>query len=129
MLWSGGIALLLQCYSVRGLEVVAGMNISNTICNLFNAVFLSLGSAISIVVGQLMGGGHLKEAKETDTRMIVFSIFCGAGIAIIAALGSSFFPKLYNVSELSRALASQFLLVAAFYMPVNAFLNAAYFTL
>ena len=129
MLWSGGIALLLQCYSVRGLEVVAGMNISNTICNLFNAVFLSLGSAISIVVGQLMGGGHLKEAKETDTRMIVFSIFCGAGIAIIAALGSSFLPKLYNVSELSRSLASQFLLVAAFYMPVNAFLNAAYFTL
>ena len=30
-LWAAGMALLLQCYSVRGMNVVAGMNISNTI--------------------------------------------------------------------------------------------------
>jgi len=31
--WSMGMAMLLQCYSVRGLSIVAGMNISNTIIN------------------------------------------------------------------------------------------------
>lgn len=128
-LWSLGLALLLQCYSVRGIDVVAGMNISNTICNLFNAVFISLGSAISIIAGQMMGAGKLKEAKETDTRMIVFSICCGLGIGIVVALGSSVFPLFYNVSEASRAMASRFILIAALYMPVNSFLNAAYFTL
>ena len=29
--WAGGVAILMQCYSVRGLNVVAAMNISNTI--------------------------------------------------------------------------------------------------
>ena len=34
-MWAAGMALLLQCYSVRGMNVVAGMNISNTISNLW----------------------------------------------------------------------------------------------
>ncbi len=33
-LWAGGIAALTQCYSVRGLEIIAGLNISNALCNL-----------------------------------------------------------------------------------------------
>ena len=37
-LWSAGMAILLQCYSVRGLDAVAGMNISTTINK--TAIFL-----------------------------------------------------------------------------------------
>ena len=63
-LWSMGMAILLQCYSVRGLSVVAGMNISNTIINLFNVVFLALGNSVAIVVGRLLGAGKMEEAKK-----------------------------------------------------------------
>ena len=45
LLWAAGIAVLTQCYSIRGLEVVAGLNISNAICNLLNVVFVSLGNS------------------------------------------------------------------------------------
>ena len=31
LLWSGGMTMLNQCYSVRGLEVVSAMNISTTV--------------------------------------------------------------------------------------------------
>ena len=41
-LWSAGMAILLQCYSVRGLDVVAAYNISNTINNIFNVILSSL---------------------------------------------------------------------------------------
>ena len=34
-LWSAGMAMLTQCYSVRGLNVVAGLNIANTVNNVF----------------------------------------------------------------------------------------------
>ena len=44
-LWSGGMATITQCYSVRGLAVVAGINIANTLINVLNVVFLSLGNA------------------------------------------------------------------------------------
>ena len=74
--WAAGMALLLQCYSVRGMIVVAGMNISNTISNLFNVVFIALGDSVAIVVGQLLGAGRMEEAKDTDRKLIAFSVFC-----------------------------------------------------
>lgn len=37
-LWAAAQATLMQCYSVRGLSVVAAFNIANTIANLFNVV-------------------------------------------------------------------------------------------
>ena len=56
-LWSAGMAMLTQCYSVRGLNVVAGLNIANTGNNVVNVVFLALGNSVAIVVGQLLGAG------------------------------------------------------------------------
>ena len=48
-LWSIGVAMLNQCYSTRGLDVVAATNISSTVSNLFNVVFLALGNALAII--------------------------------------------------------------------------------
>ena len=76
VLWAAGMPAVTQCYSVRGLEVVAGLNIATTITNLFNIIYLQLGSCISIVVGQYLGAGELEEAKDADNKMIVFSVFC-----------------------------------------------------
>ena len=64
MFWASGMAVITQCYAVRGLEVVAAQNISSTITNLFNVVYIQLGSCIAIVVGQLLGAGKIEEAKE-----------------------------------------------------------------
>ena len=65
-LWAAGMAMLTQCYSVRGLNVVAGLNISNTINNVFNIVFIALGDSVAIVVGQLLGAGEMKKAREKE---------------------------------------------------------------
>ena len=74
-LWAFGIAILNQCYSTRGLAAVAGINISSTITNLFNVVFIAMGSALAIIVGQLLGAGKLNEVKELATFFIIFSAF------------------------------------------------------
>ena len=76
--WAAGMTTVTQCYSVRGLEVIAGLNIATTITNLFNIIYIQLGGCISIVVGQYLGAGKLKEAKDADNKMIVFSVFCCA---------------------------------------------------
>ena len=75
ILWAIGMATLTQCYSMRGLDAVAALNISTTISNLFSVIYMAMGSAISIIVGQLLGAGKMQEAKDTDTRLIAFSIF------------------------------------------------------
>ncbi len=128
-LWSAGQAFLTQCYSVRGLSVIAAMNISSTINNLFTMMFFTIGSSISIVVGQLLGAGRMEEAKDTDRKMIVFAMLIAAGVALVVFLTAPLFPLLYNTTEQTRELAASFMRVAAIFMPQMAFLNATYFTL
>ncbi len=128
-MWSIGMAVLTQCYSTRGLAIVAGLNISTTVSNLFNVVFIALGSAISIVVGQLLGAGKLEEAVETDRKMIFFSVAVCFVIGGIIFVNAPLFPRIYNTSDEVRYLAAQFIRIASACMPLYAFMHATYFTL
>ena len=128
-LWAAGMAMLTQCYSTRSLNVVAGLNISNTINNVFNIVFIALGDSVAIIVGQLLGAGKMKEARDTDNKMIAFSVTCCTAVAIIMFLFAPLFPQFYNTTEDVRVLAKYFIMITAFFMPQNAFLHACYFTL
>lgn len=128
-LWASGMAVLTQCYSVRGLNVIAAQNISNTINNLFNIVFIALGDSVAIIVGQLLGAGKMEEARDTDTKLITFSILSCCLVAAIMAFLSPMFPMLYNTGEDVRRLAKYFIIISALFMPQNAFLHASYFTL
>ena len=129
VLWAAGMTTVIQCYSVRGLEVVAGLNIATTITNLFNIIYIQLGGCISIVVGQYLGAGKLEEAKDADNKMIAFSVFCCAVVACVMLLIGGVFPQLYNTSEQIRKLATSFIAVSAIIMPFCAFSHASYFTL
>lgn len=128
-LWAMGMAMLLQCYSVRGLDVVAGMNISNTIINLFNITFMALGSSVSIIVGKLLGAGKMEEAVDTDRKLIAFSVASCILIAVVAILLAPLFPELYNTEPAVKNYAKEFIIIAAAFMPQHAFLHSAYFTL
>ena len=129
VLWAAGMTAVTQCYSVRGLEVVAGLNIATTITNLFNIIYLQLGSCISIVVGQYLGAGELEEAKDADNKMIVFSVFCCVIVAGLMLVVGGFFPQIYNTTEEIKALATSFIAVSAMIMPFCSFGHASYFTL
>lgn len=128
-LWAFGIAILNQCYSTRGLAAVAGTNISSTITNLFNVVFIAMGSALAIIVGQLLGAGKLEEARETDTKLIFASVVSCLVLGTIMALAAPLFPELYNTTDEVKELATFFIVFSAIMMPFNAFLHSAYFTL
>ena len=129
VLWAAGMTAVIQCYSIRGLEVVAGLNIATTITNLFNIIYLQLGACISIVVGQYLGAGKLEKAKDADNKMIVFSVFCCVIVAVCMLFIGRFFPQIYNTSEEIRALATKFIAGSAIIMPFCSFSHASYFTL
>lgn len=129
ILWAAGMATLMQCYSVRGLDAVAALNISTTISNLFNVVFIAMGSAISILVGQLLGAGKMEEAKDTDTKLIAFSVMSCVGIGLVLIILAPLFPMLYNTTDAVKGLATWFIRIAAACMPIFAFMHATYFTL
>ncbi len=129
ILWSAGVAIMTQCYSTRGLDAVAALNISTVISNLFNVVFVAMGSAVSIIVGQLLGAGKMEEAMDTDRKLIAFAVLSSVAIGAVVVLLAPLFPQLYNTSDEVKRLAALLLRVAAVCMPVFAFLHTTYFTL
>lgn len=129
LLWAAGMSIMTQCYSLRGLAVVASINIANTISNLFSVVYISMGSAVSIIIGQLLGADKMEEAKDTDRKLIFFSVTSCAVIAIFMIILAPAFPAIYNTTDEVKALAANFIIVLALSMPLLAFTNAAYFTL
>jgi tetratricopeptide (TPR) repeat protein len=70
-LWSIGMATLNQCYSTRGLDVVPAQNISSTIYNLSSVVYLAMGNAVGIIIGQMLGAGRSEENVRNYNKMIV----------------------------------------------------------
>ncbi|MBE6784003.1 MAG: MATE family efflux transporter [Ruminococcaceae bacterium] len=128
-LWSAGMAVLLQCYSVRGLDVVAAVNISNTINNLFNVVFLSMGVALGVVVGQYLGAEEEEKAKTAVWRLIALSIVLCLIIGGIMALLAPVIPDIYNTENHVKEMATKFLFIVAGLMPIFSFSHCCYFTL
>ena len=129
LFWSVGVAALSQCFSQRGLAVVAAVNISSTITNLFNVIHIALGSSVSIIVGQLLGAGDMEEAVDQDRKLIAFSCGVCLFIGTVMFITAPLFPAIYNTEQAVRDLASSFIRIMAVYMPFGAFLHASYFTL
>ena len=128
-LWSIGQAMLTQLYSVRGLSVVASFNISNTVADLFNVVFLSLGSATAIMIGQALGANEIDRAKREVWHLASLSVGCCLVMGGLLAAVSPFIPYIYNTTDEVRSLASVLLRISAIFMPFNAFTNVMYFTM
>ena len=128
-LWSGAQATLNQCYSVRGLSVVAATNIFATICNVFNVSFIAMGSAIAIILGQKLGAGEIRQAREDADKLTLFSVLICIGAGVLLFMTSFFFPDIYNTSREIKDLAGTLIRIEAFFMPMHAYCNACYFIL
>ncbi len=129
ILWSVGMTFTVQCLAYRGLVAVAAQNITSTISNVFNVVYIALGSSVSIIIGQLLGAGKMEEAKEKDAQLITFAVASCTVIAMIMAGFAGIFPNAYNTEPQVKELATQLILAATVLMPFQAFVHASYFTL
>ena len=127
-LWSLGTTMINQSYSTRGLTVVAAINIENTVWNLFTIIMFAMGSVVSIMVGQRLGAGILKGPKETDTRLITFTVLLHIVIGSILILTAPLIPYIYNTSNDVRSLTTTLLYIAGAIFPVSAFMHTCYFT-
>jgi putative MATE family efflux protein len=128
-LWAAGMAVLLQCYSVRGIEVVAALNIANTVNNLFSVVFITMGNAVAIIVGQHLGANEIEKAKAAVWQLIALAVACCIVIGAVMASLASVIPNLYEVKSQVREMATEFLYIIALFMPIYAFAHNCYFTL
>lgn len=128
-LWAGGMAVMTQCYSIRGLTVVAGLTISNALCNMLNVVFIAMGNAVGILSGQMLGASEYEKAKRDSVRLMWFTGGMSLLLTLILIGVSGVFPLLYDTTARVRHYGTMFIVITAIFFPLQGFLNALYFTL
>ncbi len=129
MLWAFATVALAQSYATRGLAVVAAFNIHSTVYNVASTSLVALGTAAGIISGKLLGANDAQGAISANKKLSVFAVvFSLLFTAILLAL-SPVFPLIYATTDQVRQLATQFMIVGALFLPVQAYLNVAYFTL
>ena len=129
-LWSSGVAILNQCYSTCGLDVVPATNIASTLSNLSSVVFLSMGNVVGIIMGQMLGAALPEEEVRSANRKLIFlTVLSGLVLGGVMAMFCNLFPMIYNTSDSVRELAAIFILIGGVMMPFHSYAHATYFTL
>jgi len=128
-MWAAGVAVVNQCYSTKGYDVVSANNINQTFFNVFGVAFMSVGAAIAIILGQMLGANKNKEAKDASFKLIAFSVFVSVVVSIIYYFTAEFIPRFYNVNDSVMDMATRLMQICALTMPFDAFAHASYFTL
>lgn len=130
LFWSTGMTFLNQRYSTCGLDVVPALNISSTLFNLTGVVFMSMGVADGIIMGQMLGASTpAEEVRDSSRKLIAISVASGVVFGLLTIVLSGVFPHIYNTTDTVRSLATQLIMVVALFMPFDGYVNAAYFVL
>lgn len=128
-IWSIATASLTANYAFRGITVVAALNISSTISQLFAIFFMAMGNAVGVLVGQQLGAGDFEKAKDTDNKLIFLNVCTSVVLGGLLVLLSAYIPLIYNTENMVRQMASNFLIIASLAFPLHAFNHSVYFTL
>ncbi len=129
-LWAAGTAMFTQCYSLRGLNVVAALNISTTVSNVFSVTFIAFGSVTAIVLGQLLGANKKEEAVETSNKLIFTALISCTAVGLLIMLPlSGIIPGIYNTTQEIKNLAQSLITIYALCMPIYVYVNTVYFTI
>lgn len=129
LLWSMSMATLTQVYTLRGLDVLAATNISSNIVNMFNAVLISMGTSVAVLLGQQLGAGEIDQARKDVWKYIFVGFASCALIGLVLSVMAPLFPKLYNTEDAVRRLAASFIFSSALIMPFHSVINVSYFAL
>ncbi len=128
-LWATGMATVNQCYSLRGLEVVAANNILQTFFNVFSVAFMAVGVGVGIILGQMLGANETEKARDTCRKLITFSVLVSVVVGAVFFVSAYVIPQVYNTTVSVKATATALMQICAFAMPIDAFAHASYFTM
>jgi len=129
-LWSVGETVITQSYSYHGVTAVAAINMAVTISSLVNTAFFSMGVAIGIILGNILGSGDMEKAKDTDNKLLTLSLFIGTAVGVVLLGLGMVVPQIYTSQpEEVKNLARLFIWCEAAGAPFRAYGNATYYTI
>lgn len=98
LFWSVGITTYNAIYARIGTSSIAAVNINATMEELAFVVFMGLGNACAVMVGNRIGAGKKEEAYETVRRVIILSVSLAWAVGLIIVSLRGVITNWYDLS-------------------------------
>ncbi len=121
MFWSLGITTYNAIFAHIGTDSIAAININATIEELAFVVFMGLGNACAVMVGNRIGAGKMDEAYETVRRVVILSVISAWMVGLAVILIRNLVVGLYDLSPSGEANVRMLMLVMGLALWVRIF--------
>lgn len=128
-LWSSGQTVFVHAYSRRGDNALAAVTITGTISQLVFVTFGGIATAVAVMVGNTLGKNELEKAKDNAKKLIAFSVVFAMFTGVLLFILSFFIVDIYDVTNITKDIATFNIRINALFIPVYSFNVAIYFTL
>jgi putative MATE family efflux protein len=98
VIWSFGITLYNAVYARIGTDAIAAIQINATVEELIFVLFIGLGNACSVMVGNKIGEKDRATAFEYSRRFTILALFCAVAAGAFVFLIRGFVAGLYQLS-------------------------------
>ncbi|MCX6059810.1 MAG: MATE family efflux transporter [Chloroflexi bacterium] len=113
MFWSLGITTYNAIYAHIGTDSIAAINVNATLEELGFVVFIGLGNACAVLVGNRIGAGRKNEAYEVVRRVIILGVAFALSVGLIIFFLRDVVVGLYDLSPSGENNVRWLLLVMA----------------
>lgn len=96
--WSLGITTYNAIYARIGTDAIAAINVNATIEELGFVVFMGLGNACAVMVGNRIGAGKREEAYQTLWRVVTLAVIAAWVVGLTVFLLRDAVVSFYNLS-------------------------------
>lgn len=114
--WGGGFTMYSVILGHMGSDAVAANGIANISKNLIICFCMGLGSAGSIVVGNLLGANRLEDAKAAGKMATIFSIVSGIISGVLLIAFSPLIVRATGLTPQAQSYLQKMLLICSYYL-------------
>jgi putative MATE family efflux protein len=98
LFWSLGITTYNAIYAHIGTDSIAAVNVNATIEELAFVIFIGLGNACAVLVGNRIGAGRKDEAYEIVRRVVIMGMTFAMSVGLVILLLRDAVVGLYDLS-------------------------------
>ncbi len=117
--WVVGTTLYFVAYGRLGTSSVAAVQISNTAIEFSWALFMGIGGASAIQIGNAIGRGELEESYSISKKAIRLGVIVAVIVSFIYIFTNSLIVNIFNLTGNTATLAATCIIVMAIFIPVR----------
>lgn len=121
MFWSLGMTTYKIAFSRMGMEVIASVNVSEAIQNLFFVVLMGIANASAIMIGNRIGENRIDMAKIYASRLLNIGLITGTFLGGLLAVLAPWLSIPFNLSPTVAHMTSRSLLSLGLLVPIKAY--------